>query len=199
MRYLTNVIDFLNKLVDMIFISFLWIIFSIPVITIGASSAALYHTTQKSIDNDSGRLFSIFFKSFCENLKNQFKVQFMLISLTIILGSTLLFCLKMEPSEMTLFYLVFNLSVLIVVILIQIHLYALIGRFCLTYKQILSMIMQLLRKNILHNLLLLSLFIFSVQLIIYYPPLCLFVPSGYTFLALQIQEPVFKIYIRVVE
>ena len=38
---------FMGKLVDMLILSGLWVICSLPVVTIGASTAALYYVTLK--------------------------------------------------------------------------------------------------------------------------------------------------------
>jgi len=47
---------------------FLWTIFSLPLITIGASTTALYYLCTKKISGyDEGYTFSTFFKSFKEN------------------------------------------------------------------------------------------------------------------------------------
>ena len=36
-------------IINIIYVSVLWILFSIPIITIGASSTALYYTDRKSV------------------------------------------------------------------------------------------------------------------------------------------------------
>ena len=60
---------FLGGVVDVILLSLLWYIGSALVFTMGASSAALYYTTHKSVINSEGYLFSTFKKSFTENFK----------------------------------------------------------------------------------------------------------------------------------
>ena len=54
---------FLNKFCDMLILSILWLVFSFPLLTIGASSIQQYHTTQKVIVNNEGYVFSTFWKS----------------------------------------------------------------------------------------------------------------------------------------
>lgn len=51
-------------------VNFLWILFSLPVITIGASTAAAYKVVFKLIDGTEGYIFRDFWKGFKENLKN---------------------------------------------------------------------------------------------------------------------------------
>ena len=59
----------LGKVMDVLWISLLWIAFSIPLITIGASSTALYYTIHKVVFNDEGYIFRTFSRSFIANFK----------------------------------------------------------------------------------------------------------------------------------
>ncbi len=59
----------INKAVDAICLSFLWLIFSIPVITMGAASTAMYYAFQKVIRQEEGHLFQSFWHSFKSNFK----------------------------------------------------------------------------------------------------------------------------------
>ena len=59
----------LIRIFDCMCLSVLWIVFSIPVITMGASSAAMYATVLKYIRRDEGYLWRTFWGAFRENLK----------------------------------------------------------------------------------------------------------------------------------
>ncbi len=59
----------ISKGVDAICLSFLWLIFSIPLITMGAASTALYYTFQKVMRQEEGHLFQAFWHSFRTNFK----------------------------------------------------------------------------------------------------------------------------------
>lgn len=63
------VIAFLNKATDLILLNVLWIIFSLPVITIGASTTAMYYVCIVSLRNGDGYVVKRFWKSFCQNFK----------------------------------------------------------------------------------------------------------------------------------
>ena len=60
---------FLTRCVDLVILSLLWLLFSLPVVTAGASTAALYHSVRKSVLSDSGYAVTAFWKSFRENVK----------------------------------------------------------------------------------------------------------------------------------
>ena len=59
----------LNKLVDMVILSFCWIISCIPVFTIGAASTALYDTSRRVIHRDEGYVWRGYWHAFKVNFK----------------------------------------------------------------------------------------------------------------------------------
>lgn len=59
----------LVKVADFLYLSILWAIFSLPIITIGASTSALYYTTHFAIRKEEGYISSIFWDSFKKSFK----------------------------------------------------------------------------------------------------------------------------------
>lgn len=59
----------LNMIANIVILHFIWLLFSLPIFTIGASTTALYYTSMKLIRTGEGYLFQNFFKSFKENFK----------------------------------------------------------------------------------------------------------------------------------
>ncbi len=62
--------QFMRRLLDMLKINVLWIICSIPIVTIGASTAAAFDVTMRMIDETEGYVARQFWKAFKANLKN---------------------------------------------------------------------------------------------------------------------------------
>ena len=60
---------FISKLVDVIWLNILWLIFSIPMVTIGASTTAMFSVTMKMARDKEGYVFQGFWKAFKENFK----------------------------------------------------------------------------------------------------------------------------------
>ena len=58
-----------NALADIMILSLLWIVFSIPIITIGASTTALYYVTTRRLADKQGYITSDFFLAFKQNFK----------------------------------------------------------------------------------------------------------------------------------
>lgn len=59
----------MDKMGDLMILNVLFIIFSIPIVTIGASHTALYTMTFKMLDETEGNLIKNFFKAFKSNFK----------------------------------------------------------------------------------------------------------------------------------
>ena len=63
------VMSFFNKLTDLLFLNILWLVCSLPIITIGASTTAMYYVSITSIRMGDGYVAKRFFKSFVDNFK----------------------------------------------------------------------------------------------------------------------------------
>lgn len=59
----------ISRIIDMILAGFWWVICSLPVITIGASSTALYYSIAKCVRHERGRLTACFFSTFKKEFK----------------------------------------------------------------------------------------------------------------------------------
>lgn len=58
----------MGRVADIFILTVLWILFSLPIITIGASTIALYYVTLKMAENKEGYLAKAFVKAFRDNL-----------------------------------------------------------------------------------------------------------------------------------
>lgn len=59
----------MNFLWNMIVISVLWLICSIPIVTLGASSLAAYYAAAKCVRHHTGKVYAEFFSAFRKNFK----------------------------------------------------------------------------------------------------------------------------------
>lgn len=81
---------FMGKLGDLIILNVLWIVCSIPIVTIGASTTAVYYVTLKLVRDEEGATIKSFFKSFKQNLKQMLIIWIILLAV----GAILLFDLQ---------------------------------------------------------------------------------------------------------
>jgi len=59
----------LTALANLILLSCVWLVFCIPVLTIGPATAALYYVVQKMVQGEDPSIFRCFWQSFRDNLK----------------------------------------------------------------------------------------------------------------------------------
>lgn len=85
---------FIGKFWDIIILSILWTVCSIPIVTIGASTTAMYYVTLKLVRDEDGYTFRSFFKSFKENFKQSTIIWLIFLLAGIILGFDLYFFVK---------------------------------------------------------------------------------------------------------
>ncbi|WP_455618742.1 DUF624 domain-containing protein [Eisenbergiella sp.] len=192
----STLVTILNKAADMVILSVLWCVCSLPVLTIGAASAALYHTSIRVLRQNRGYAFAAFRDSFKENLKQTIPFTALLLFLYALFGVTGYVCWQRPDSMIAGMYVFFSLFSILVCLTVQIHGFALMGRFHLSRQELFTLLVRLAFGHPVKNFLLLCLFLFAVELSIYYPPLLFIVPAGFFFLSSYLQEPVFKKHIN---
>ena len=81
MRYDSPFIKFLEAIANLLIVTFLWFVFSLPILTFVASSAALYHCTVKVIfgEKKGNGVFRDFFDSYRQNLIPGIKLSLIVI------------------------------------------------------------------------------------------------------------------------
>ena len=75
-----RVMRLITKIADSVFLNLLWLIFSLPVITAGASTTALFDISLKLVNDEEGSLFKGFWNSFRSNLKTATRTWLILLA-----------------------------------------------------------------------------------------------------------------------
>ena len=81
----------ISKLVDLIWLNIIFIIFSLPVVTIGASVTALMSVTMKMARDREGYMWAGFWKSFKENFTQSTIIWIIMILVVTVLGTDIYF------------------------------------------------------------------------------------------------------------
>ncbi len=90
---------FIGKFWDVLIVNILWVICSIPIFTIGASTTAMYYVTLKLARDDDGYTIRSFFKSFKENFKQATVIWMIFLAAGIVLAIDIFYFVKMaSPS-----------------------------------------------------------------------------------------------------
>lgn len=85
------VIAFFNKLTDLILLNVLWLICSIPIVTIGASTTAMYYVSITSIRCGDGYVARRFFKSFKDSFRKITPIWLLMLMCGILFTGDLIF------------------------------------------------------------------------------------------------------------
>lgn len=88
----------LNFIGDVVVLHFLWLIFSLPLVTIGASTTALYYAMMKRIRTNEGQVTSNFRQAFRANLRQATALWLITAAAAVILWLDLNFCTTWESA-----------------------------------------------------------------------------------------------------
>lgn len=188
---------FIGKFWDVIILSFLWVVCSIPIFTVGASTTAMYYVTLKLVRDEDGYTFRSFFKSFKENFKQATVIWLILAVAGVILGVDLYFFLRIfEGGEqfrsiMLAVFLAFSF----VYIAISTYIFPLQARF---YNTVKKTFFNAFFMSIRHFFQTLGILVIDVGVVIvavfFFPPLMLFGVALIAFLNSFIFASIFKKY-----
>lgn len=91
---------FIGKFFDIMILNLLWVICSIPIVTIGASTTAVYYVTLKLVRDEESSTIKSFFKSFKENFKQSTIIWLILLAAGALIGFDLYFFLGTAASTL---------------------------------------------------------------------------------------------------
>jgi len=190
-----KIINGINKCVDCVWLSILWFICSIPIVTSGAATTALYYTINKNIKHDRGQPTQAFFSSFKKNFKQCTKIWVVLLLLYALLGFDYyvmkrLISLGEEIGYLYKAFLVF----MIFITLWGFYIFPYIARFQNTIPEILFTTLYIAFRNLHWTLVLAMLFVGSFALIYMWPPITIAIPAMYNLFKNAVLERVFAKY-----
>ncbi len=84
---------FISRFWDMVKLNFLWLVFSLPIVTIGPATVAAFSVTMKMVDETEGYVARQFVREFKKNLRNG-----------IPLGLLFIFCIEVINIDFQLFH-----------------------------------------------------------------------------------------------
>lgn len=90
---------FVGKFFDIMLLNVLWFVCSIPIVTIGASTTAVYYVTLKLARDEEGATIASFFKSFKENFKQSTIIWLLMLVAGIIIGFDLYIFLVLRTES----------------------------------------------------------------------------------------------------
>lgn len=167
------IMQFMGKVFDVLTASILWLICCIPVVTIGASTTAMYYVTLKIVRDENTHTVRSFLRAFSSNFKQATIIWLIMLLVLVIVGVNIFFySFVVDPVE-TSNLLIFGLCIIFALIWITIfnYIFPLIARFQNTLRQTVSNAFVMAIANIGYTVLMLVLDIGAVLLSIRYFPL----------------------------
>ena len=186
---------FINKIIDLVVLSILWTLCSAPLVTMGATSAALYYAVTKAVRCQRGHAAKEFWRAFKSNMKRGILFELVWAALAFMMLVT-------DVPLVTTFLDTGKVQNVFLLILFAVKAVLLIGAACWYYPMI-SRFEQGVWKtaeaavftmlcHALRSILVILLTVFAVSLLIAEPLLLAIVPGVSTWLLSFLQEPVFR-------
>lgn len=191
---------FMEAVADCFLLSILWLLFSLPVFTVGASTSALYYCVIKVIREQDGSVIRTFWDAFRQNFK-----QGTLAVLIFAVGGVLVTCFgtavyRANPSQQTLqsVYLVYLCTVLVAAAWAH-YLLSYIARFENSMKNALKNTLIICLMNLPQSFLITVTFAAVVAVFVLFLPISIlglfFVPGVYVLMTSFLLERIFKKYL----
>lgn len=106
----------LGKFANLVFINIFWLICSLPVVTIGAATTAMYSVCFKIVNNKGVSVVKGYFKSFKENLKQATMIWVLLLIAGVLVAYVIYLAIGQSLSGSTVGFVSLMIYVLISVI-----------------------------------------------------------------------------------
>ena len=187
----------INKFVDCLFLSVLWVAFSIPIVTIGASCTAAYYTANKVLRHSRGYVFIEFWGCFKSSFKQSTIIWLIFAAIGLILYTDirLIGIIVGEGTLMETIAKAFFYAMFFLLIMLAMYVFPYIARFEIGLKNVVKNCMYMATRHILWTLLLVVITAVSGFFIYLIPPLAIFIVPGIdALLATLVIERIFKKY-----
>ncbi len=89
----------LLKLCYSCYLNILWLVFSLPIVTAGAATTALYYVCFKVVKGEEGNVASMFFRSFRENFRQATQLWLIMLGAGVFLGGDIYILYHLRRSS----------------------------------------------------------------------------------------------------
>ncbi len=185
---------FLTTLSQLVVVGILWLFTSIPLITLGASTAALYYSIVTVIREDSTDVTKKYFRAFRENFKQSLVPSILLMLYGVVMTMELSDAYLGKSGHFLPPFAWFVIALLLLTFCIT--LFALMARYQTSLPALVYLAFTLLFQNVKVSFGLLGMLIVSALIILYAPGLGFILPGIVLFFYSFLLEPVFLQYIK---
>ena len=199
--YMNNLFNPDNKVMiaighvaDYMLLSALWLICSIPIFTIGASTTALYYASLKILSGEETYVTKDFFRSFKQNFKQATLLWLTFLVVGILCALDLIFYNQIDSTFGTVGFVVF-LSITIMYVATLTYLFPYLCKFYCTFKQAIRSSLLLSIRHLGWTIVMVIADVVAVVAALYFTFLILFLPAIICFLNSLVFKHIFKRYI----
>ena len=189
---------FMERVADCMIVSVLWTIFSLPLVTMGAATTALYYTIHKVIQNETGHILQEFWRAFKTNFKQATVIWLLLLLIFAILGADCYFAYILSDTNPVMkWVLVVLFALAAVVVSWSIYCFAYIAHIQDPIKAAIKNTWIMCILNFSKSLILLAAFGVAAAIIIVLPfsaAFLIILPGAYMYLAHAVLRKVFSQY-----
>lgn len=185
---------FMEKVSKLIVLNALWILCSLPIVTIGASTSALYYCTLKIRRKEDDYVWKMFFYSFRQNLRQGIFLTLFFLGTGVLLAVDLYICILMETPLGSVLTGIFLMLALILLMIFS-YAFPFLAQFENRVKDILRSSLLLALSHLPVTLLMLVLNLFPLILLLFNFRLFVYVMSVWLLLGFSLAAQVNSIFL----
>ena len=194
-NYDNKLMQGLDKFFNVCYLSIVWLLACIPIVTIGAANTALYYTANKVLKHNRGYVWKDFWGAFRANFKQSTIVWLVTLGLTLLMCFDTYVMWKFAAAGYGIgkIYIFFTI-VLAFVIMWAVYVFPYIGRFANTTKAIMKNALLLAFAHLPKTLLVFAMFVGCAVLLYLFGFLIVLLPGLYMGIKSYIMEGIFRKY-----
>ena len=194
-NYDNKLMQGLDKFFNVCYLSIVWLLACIPIITIGAANTALYYTANKVLKHNRGYVWKDFWGAFRANFKQSTIVWLVTLGLALLMCFDTYVMWKFAAAGYGIgkIYIFFTI-VLAFVIMWAVYVFPYIGRFANTTKAIMKNALLLAFAHLPKTLLVFAMFVGCAVLLYLFGFLIVLLPGLYMWIKSYIMEGIFRKY-----
>ena len=130
---------FMNKVADLMILSGLWFVTSLPIFTIGASCTALYYCVVKVVRQENGSAFKSYFQAFRSNFKQSTIIFLLVLAASLLMTAigSAVYAIFQAKSTLDNIYLVYLVALIFTIAWLH-YIFSYIARFQAPLKTVLK-------------------------------------------------------------
>lgn len=183
----------LSKLYDIVYLSLVWLLFCIPIITIGASTTALYYTSVKVLRKERGYIFHEFWHAFRLNFGSATVIWIIEAVIGILFVGNMRFALA-QQGRMGQIMPVVYMVMIIIFIMIAVYLFPVLSRFSIKFFQLIKTSFFMSIKHLPRTILMAFVVIVSILSVYLIFPLVFIMPAAGSMIFSYLMEPILRKY-----